>query len=164
MLQIPSNSFDRRYLCFIIFHFIGRIYGFPEYIPDDYEKMILINNAFTKLELKPIYTRIYLFLFLFYLVSTWINFLITFSKELHTSNENTLKCNSMVRDSDKIPFGQPLAFTWPENRRFQNNIMDIVSTYFRRAPPGRLGSTFIRLPAISLLFKALSAASEALTS
>ena len=37
-------------------------------------------------------------------------------------------------------------------------------THFLRAPPGRLGSSFMRLPAMSLLFNDLSAASAALTS
>lgn len=37
-------------------------------------------------------------------------------------------------------------------------------THFRRAPPGRLGSSFMRLPAMSLLCKDLRAASAALTS
>lgn len=36
--------------------------------------------------------------------------------------------------------------------------------HLRRAPPGRLGSSFIRFPAISLLFNDLRAASAALTS
>lgn len=38
------------------------------------------------------------------------------------------------------------------------------SPYFLRAPPGRLGSSFMRFPAMSLLFNALKAASAALTS
>jgi hypothetical protein len=37
-------------------------------------------------------------------------------------------------------------------------------THLRRAPPGRLGSSLIRFPAMSLLFKARRAASAALTS
>uniref|UniRef100_A0A0A9DJZ9 Uncharacterized protein n=1 Tax=Arundo donax TaxID=35708 RepID=A0A0A9DJZ9_ARUDO len=40
----------------------------------------------------------------------------------------------------------------------------ICCTKLRRAPPGRLGSNFTRVPAISLLFNDLRAASAALTS
>ena len=46
-----------------------------------------------------------------------------------------------------------------ENKKIKNK-----NTHFRRAPPGRLGSSFMRLPAMSLLFNDLSAASAALTS
>lgn len=40
----------------------------------------------------------------------------------------------------------------------------LKNTYFRRAPPGRLGSIFIRFPAMSRLFKDLRASSAALIS
>jgi hypothetical protein len=46
----------------------------------------------------------------------------------------------------------------------KNKKVDYWRTHLRRAPPGRLGSSLMRLPAMSHLFNDLSAASAALTS
>lgn len=44
------------------------------------------------------------------------------------------------------------------------NLMPRESTNLRRAPPGRLGSSLMRFPAISLRLRARNAASAARTS
>lgn len=52
-----------------------------------------------------------------------------------------------------------------KHKDFENENVNIYENiHLRRAPPGRLGSSFMRFPAMSDLFKDLRAASAALTS